>query len=232
VVGRASSRARVVAAGLVAPVVLTLALVLAHGGPATAEMFRFWLGEVVAKAGGDPLLNQSLRAQLWRWCGEPVLGAGLGLGLWAMWTVNVLWRPSRDLPGALVDAAVAVALGQLMLPFAWFHYFLVLFPVVCAVAFERHPLRLGLLGAGFVLLGLLDRDLVGLRLWAMAAAQGASLWGALLWTLAGISWREARRGAPSALVPRAPYPVNSFGVIGPPPRPAADPITPKEFTGG
>jgi hypothetical protein len=107
----------------------------------------------------------------------------------------IVARPARSKRVLCMDVVLSTAAGMLILPFAWFHYYCIVVPVLLAVFTDRGALRsprltLGLVVAGTVIGALLDIDLVGRKGWEFAAHFGNAVVGAMLVAGGGLTLRE------------------------------------------
>ncbi|MHB1845925.1 MAG: hypothetical protein ACYCWW_13950, partial [Deltaproteobacteria bacterium] len=132
------------------------------------------------------------------------LSTGAGALCLALALALVLFRPAASRRVRTLDGLLLVLVGTPALPLAWYFYYLPVGAVALAVAGSAPGLRplarrwaLALLIEGTLLGSFVDVDLVGRRLWALGAACGSSLVGALLVAASGFVVREAWRAADS-----------------------------------
>ena len=185
--------------------------VLALGTGRVTHALEMWFGEVAPHFGGPELQDQAWKGMMLRLLGTDrgtlpetvalVWGVSLLAGLLAFLAL----RPARSTRVGALDAALVVVVGLPCFPCAWYFYEIALLPIVLAAGGSlaelapnpRAKVR-ALLLVGTLLGGLLDRDLIGVRAWSLAAAAGNTLFGALAVVAAGLLVRESWRGADAA----------------------------------
>ena len=191
-------------------------------GPGTARAaLRFWLTEVVPRAGGTELANQSWRAEILRLTGATApdgrtgtyqwqlsrlgsLGLAIGGVQWLGFALFTIIRPARSFQVRSLDSVLSLVLGTAALPVAWNHSYVVLIPIALAIVASLPLLEskgrgvLLLFAAGVSLVSLMDSDIVGRAFADRLAFHGNGLLGALLWFAAGLGLRALWQAAPQS----------------------------------
>jgi hypothetical protein len=206
--GRARG-AKEIVTGLLGGVGLTaLATTALLGAPRTQQALQMWFEKVAPHFGGPELQNQAWKGLFLRALGPSsgvlpqLVALAVGVGVLGATMAWIAWRPSPSTRVSALDSALVLAVGLPCFPVAWYFYEISLIPILLAVlgaipslAGAQRAWVVRLLALGVVLSAVLDRDLVGLRIWSAAATCGNTLFGALAIGGAGVSVREAWRQA-------------------------------------